>query len=337
MTGPPAAHAAATGPARTVFFGSGAFAVPALDTLLALPAVRVVGVVTVPDRPAGRKGTLTGTPVAIAARARGLPLLQPDSLRDDEALGAIKALKPDLGVLADYGRIVPQAILDAPGHGFLNVHPSLLPRHRGATPIQAAILAGDTRTGVTVIQMDAGLDTGPTVAAESFALDGSEGAPDVEARAAAIGAELLARVIPRWLAGELTAVPQNEAAATVTHPLRRDDGRLVPNLAAAELERRVRAMQPWPGAWLELAAGADGAGDRIAVLRAAVAPPRLGDIAATLVDDDGGVAISTGSGRLRLLEVQPAGRKPMSGDAWRRGRPGLVGTGVQFRPGGTRL
>ena len=330
MTASPAAGAAATGPARTVFFGSGAFAVPILEALLDLDAVEVVGVVTVPDRPAGRRGALTPTPVAIAAGAHHVPVLQPASLRAEAALSVISELRPDLAVLADYGRIVPEAMLDVPPRGFLNLHPSLLPRHRGATPIPAAILAGDARTGVTIFRMDAGLDSGPILAAEAFPLVGTETAPTLEARAAKIGADLLARVVPRWLQGAMAPVAQVEDAATLTRPLRRDDGRLVPNLGAAELERRVRAMQPWPGAWFELTGGRAAMG-RVAVLRAAVAPPRIGDVAATLVDDDGGVAISTGSGRLRLLEVRPAGRRPMSSPAWRRGRPDLIGAGVDFR------
>jgi len=336
MTAARAADAGATRRARTVFFGSGAFALPILESLLGLPDVEVVGVVSAPNRPAGRKGAIAATPVAAAARARDLPLLQPVSLRDGAAAAPIRALEPDLGVLADYGRIVPQAILDIPAHGFLNVHPSLLPRYRGATPIPAAILAGDARSGVSVIQMDAGLDTGPIVGAEAFALDGTETAPEVETRAAALGAELLASLVPRWLAGEIVPAPQSEAAASLTRPLRRDDGRLVPNVSAIELERRVRAMQPWPGAWFALAGSSEPA-DRVVVVRAAIGTPRFGDIAATLVDDEGGVAISTGSGRLRLLEVQPAGRRVMSGAAWRRGRPEVIGAPVEFRaPAGGR-
>ncbi|HUP54469.1 MAG TPA: methionyl-tRNA formyltransferase, partial [Methylomirabilota bacterium] len=148
-------------PVRTVFFGSGSFAVPIMDALDRDKRINLVGVVTAPDRPSGRRAELTPTPVARRALQLRVPLLQPARIRAQDAIDAIAALKPDLGVLADYGRIIPQALLDIPTHGILNVHPSLLPRHRGATPIQATIAAGDPRAGVTVILMDAGLDTGP--------------------------------------------------------------------------------------------------------------------------------------------------------------------------------
>ncbi|MGZ8528665.1 MAG: methionyl-tRNA formyltransferase, partial [Candidatus Limnocylindrales bacterium] len=155
---------AAEGPARTVFFGSGEFAVPILEALVAAPEVELVGVVSAPDRPAGRGGNPSPTPVAARARRLGLTLLQPARIRDEASVAEIAALRPGLGVLADYGRIVPAAILGLPAHGILNVHPSLLPRHRGASPIPATILAGDPTTGVTLIRMDEGLDTGPTIA-----------------------------------------------------------------------------------------------------------------------------------------------------------------------------
>src|SRR5215216_4849346 len=147
-------------PARTVFFGSGAFAVPILAALESDPNVRLVGVVTTPDRPAGRGKLLVPTPVALHARASWVPLLQPPRVRAPEAVAQIAALEPELGVLADYGQIVPEELLDLPPRGILNIHPSLLPRHRGATPIPATILAGDPEAGVTVIEMDAGIDTG---------------------------------------------------------------------------------------------------------------------------------------------------------------------------------
>ncbi|MDP9483466.1 MAG: methionyl-tRNA formyltransferase, partial [Chloroflexota bacterium] len=217
-----------TAPVPTVFFGSGAFAVPILEGLLQAPEVSIVGVVTVPDKPVGRKRVATPTPVAVQARAVGIPVLQPASLRTPEAVEAIRELRPGLGVLADYGRIVPQAILDLPAAGILNVHPSLLPRWRGASPIPATILAGDTDTGVTVIRMDAGLDTGPIVGVERWALDGTEDAPGLEARAAAAGADIVRRLFGPWLRGEIVPRPQGEEGTIMTRPLRREDGLLDP-------------------------------------------------------------------------------------------------------------
>ena len=323
----------ATDPARVVFFGSGVFAVPILEVLLARGDVRVVGVVTAPDQPAGRGGRVAATPVAAVARARGLPLLQPTRLREAPTVGALAALAPDLGVLADYGRIVPPAVLVLPPHGFLNVHPSLLPRHRGAAPIPAAILAGDGDTGVTIMAMDAGLDTGPVVATERLPLDGRETAAGLEARAAAAGAALLDRTLAPWLAGTVRAIPQDNAVATLTRPLRREDGRLDGRESAAQAERRVRALGPWPGTFVEL-----GGTGRLAVLAASQAPSLRGDRPGTLVPDAGadagadgeadGIALATSEGRLRLELVRPAGGREMSGAAWHRGRP----MGAEGRP-----
>lgn len=314
-----------TGPVPTVFFGSGSFAVPILDALLAIADLRVSGVVTVPDRPAGRGGARTPTPVAAHARALGLATLQPASLRSDEAATAIGSLGALLGVLADYGRIVPQSILELPASGILNVHPSLLPRWRGASPIPATILAGDRETGVTVIRMDAGLDTGPIVAAERWELRGDEDAPGLEARAAAEGASLMARIVGPWLRGEVVPRDQEDDGVTLTRPLRREDGRLDPTRPAAELERRMRALRPWPGTFLETSAG------RIAVLDAAaqeglVAP---GQTLGHLGPD--GLAAADGS-RLVLRTVQPAGGRPMSWADFLRGRPAVTGSLVLAGP-----
>jgi methionyl-tRNA formyltransferase len=305
------------GPVRTVFFGSGWFALPILEALLASPEVEIVGVVSAPDRPVGRRHEPTPTPLAARAAAGGLTLLRPPRIRDEATIAELASLRPALGVLADYGRIVPQAVLDLPRHGILNVHPSLLPRHRGATPIPAAILAGDDRTGVTVIRMDAGLDTGPVVASEGWPLDGTETAPELELRAAASGAQLLARTLPTWLDGMLEEVPQDEDLATLTRPLHREDGRLDPDLSAASLARQVRAYQPWPGSYLETGGG------RLTIWRAAPAPSDRDDEPGRLVDADGRPALTTIAGRLVLEEVQPAGGRRMTGDAFVRGR-GLV-------------
>jgi methionyl-tRNA formyltransferase len=195
------------------------------------------------------------TPVHARADALGLPTLTPERLRAAEAITAVAGLAPDIVVLADYGQIVPPAVLGLPAHGALNLHPSLLPRHRGASPIPAAILAGDAETGVSLMVMDAGLDTGPIVAQAGLALDGTETAPGLEQVLAVMAADLLAACLEPWLEGRLPATPQSDDGVTLTRPLRRDDGRLDPTLPAARVERMVRAYQPWPGTWFESAVG----------------------------------------------------------------------------------
>ena len=307
-------------PARTVFFGSGGFAVPILERLAAMPEVELVAVVTTPDRPKGRARVLTPTPVAARAAALGIPLLRPERIRDPEAVTAIAELRPDLGVLADYGRIVPRQILDLPAHGILNVHPSLLPRHRGATPIPATIAAGDATAGVSIIRMDDGIDTGPLVARDAWPLDGNERAPDLESYAARRGAELLARTLEPWRSGAIQAVPQGETDATTTRPFRREDGRLDPGRPAVELERRVRANAPWPGSFVETGDG------RVGIL-AASAGPAADQPPGTLTAD----GLATADGVLRFDQVQPAGGKPMPWSAYLRGRPTIVGTTVTGR------
>ncbi len=315
-------------PVRTLFFGSGAFALAILDALITAPEVRVVGVVAAPDRPSGRRGDLTPVPVARRARELGLPLLQPERLRAPDAEAAIvamTALRPDLGILADYGQIVPRSVLAIPAHGILNVHPSALPRHRGATPIPATIAGGDPVAAVTLIRMDEGLDTGPVVAAESWSLDGTETAETLEGEAARRGAALLEATLGRWLSGEIEATPQADTGATLTKPLRREHGRLDPTRTAVELERRVRAHLPWPGSFVNTAHG------RLIVHEAAAVPGEPGDRPGTLVADDDGLALTTNVGRLRLVRAQLAGRRTTDGAALRRGAPGLVGLAVELR------
>jgi methionyl-tRNA formyltransferase len=307
--------------ARVIFLGSGGFAVPILYRLGHLAEVEVVGVVSTPAKPAGRRGIVTPVPVAATARKRGVPLMQPPQVRDPRAIAAIRELGPDLGVLADYGQLVPQSLLDIPGHGFLNVHPSLLPRHRGASPIAATIIEGDAETGVTLIKMDAGLDTGPIVAVERWPLEGTETASELEAQAAGIGAGLLSKTIGAWLRGEIEPTPQGGEGVTLTRPLRREDGRLDVWLTADELERQVRAYQPWPGSFLETAAG------RLVVWQATPDGPS-GETMPGMIGPGPDLRLATAGGWLRLDEVQPAGGRRMPGDAWLRGRPAVTGTQI---------
>ncbi len=309
-------------PVRTIFLGSGRFAQPALGRLASHPSVDLVAVVTAPPRPVGRRQIETPTPVEIQARELGLDVRTPERLRAPDAVEDLLALEPDLVVLADYGQIVPAALLDR-RHGALNLHPSLLPRHRGATPIPAAILAGDTETGVSVIRMDTGIDTGPIVASERSTLEGDETAPALEARLAIAAAGVLARVLDPWLDGELEAVPQPIDGATMTRPLRRSDGRLDANRPAWLLERQVRAYLPWPGTFIE----ADG--QRLVVLQGLLADSDADDVPGRIVPDPDGLALATVDGRLVLHEVQPAGGRPMSGEAFLRGRPSILGRSIR--------
>lgn len=316
-----ARRAAPSRPVRTVFFGSGPFGLPALERLASRPDVRLVAVVSTPPRPSGRHGRPTPTPIAVWAAEHGLAVLTPPRLRSSEATGAILALEPELAVLADYGQLVPAELLELP-FGALNLHPSLLPRHRGATPIPAAILAGDRETGVTIFRMDAGLDTGPVLARRVVPIAETDTAERLEGRLAIVAAELLDEVLGPWLRGEIEAEPQPAEGATATRRLRREDGWLDPAHPAEELERQVRALRPWPGAFLETEAG------RLIVHAASVEPSVAGDEPGRLVASGDGLALTTTAGRLRLLTVQPAGGRVMTAAAYRRGRPRLVGTAV---------
>jgi methionyl-tRNA formyltransferase len=304
---------------RTLFFGSGPAALPALERLPSSDALELVAVVTTPARPAGRGKAMTPTPVAALAEVADLPIRTPATLRDEQVLRELRALDPELIVLADYGRIIPPAVLELPRHGALNIHPSLLPRHRGAAPVVGAILAGDPVTGVTLMRMDEGLDTGPILAQAGVALVGDEITPELEARLAELGADLLMASLPGWLAGSLEARPQPDEGVTLTRPLRRSDGWLDPARGAVELERQVRAYQPWPGSFLEHD------GSRLKVWAATVSEPPAdpsGSEPGDVVPTGDTLGLVTSAGVLRLEEVQPAGRLRMSGAAYRRGKRG---------------
>jgi methionyl-tRNA formyltransferase len=265
---------------------------------------------------------LRPSPVGVVARSKWLSLLTPRRLRDEDAIADVRALRPELLVLADYGQLVPSEILTLPVHGALNVHPSLLPRYRGASPIPAAILAGDDEAGVTIIRMDEGIDTGPIVAQERVALSGDELAPQLVDRLATVGAALLGRSLEPWVSGQLEARPQGEAGASLTRPLRRHHGLLDHARSAAELARQVRGYQPWPGSFVQVE------GSRLIVWGATAVEKDDRAEPGTLVAHDGGLALVVSDGALRLDMVQPAGGRRMSGAELRRGRPGLVGSRV---------
>lgn len=315
---------------RVVFMGTPEFAVPSLRALAAMPGVEVAGVVTRRDQPTGRGKTLSPPPVKVAALALGLVVLQPGSLRKDAAQAALRALAPEVVVVAAFGQLLPPEVLAIPPRGCLNVHASLLPRWRGASPIAAAILAGDTTTGTTIMRMDAGLDTGDILAQAALPIAPDDTAAALAAKLAQQGADLLADTLPRWLAGENAPRPQVAALATTTGLIRKADGIIDWTLPADDLGRRVRAYTPWPGtatAWhgapLKVLAahphsGADGdppPGEH---------PP--GTVLAWGRGAAARVGMAAGAGSVLVLDVvQFPGKRALPASEALRGQPALVG------------
>jgi methionyl-tRNA formyltransferase len=294
--------------------GSPAFALPALRALH--ETHEIVAVYCQPPRPAGRGHALTPSAVHAAALELGLPVRTPERLRRDPAeQAAFAALDLEAAVVAAYGLILPQPMLDAPRRGCLNIHASLLPRWRGAGPIQAAVLAGDTETGVTIMQMEAGLDTGPMLLRDSVPIGPETTAATLHDELAELGA----RLILRALAEAPAPVPQPERGVTYAPKLTRADGRLDWTRPAAELDRRVRGLVPWPGAWTELR------GETLKVMQAQP-EPGSGEPGVTL---DDGLLVACGEGALRLLRVQRPGRPAMPADALLRGMSIPAGTRLE--------
>ena len=307
--------------ARVVFMGTPDFAVPALQALAR--DHELVGVVTQPDRPAGRGRQLAPPPVKEAALALGADVFQPPTLRRPEAVERLARWQPELVVVAAFGQILRPEVLAIPPHGCLNVHASLLPRYRGAAPIPAAILAGDGRTGVTIMRLDQGLDTGPLLAQAEWPIGPHDTAGSLTAALARLGAGLLVEVLPGWLAGAVVPRPQDDAQATYCRTLRKEDGLLDWALPAAHLDRQVRACDPWPGAYTTWA------GQRLKVLRARplpAGPAALPAAPGRVLDLDPGVGVATGDGVLELVEVQLAGKAALDVHAFAQGRRDFVGS-----------
>ncbi|GAB4382192.1 MAG: methionyl-tRNA formyltransferase [Albidovulum sp.] len=281
---------------RVVFMGTPDFAVPALEAVHG--AHRIVGVYTQPPRPAGRGRQARPGPVALRAAALGLPVFHPASLRGAAEQAAFAALGADVAVVVAYGLILPQAILDAPASGCLNIHASLLPRWRGAAPIQRAIMAGDAETGISIMRMEAGLDTGPVLLSEPTAIGAEETAGDLQARLARMGA----RLILDALAGLATLVPVPQAAAGASYAAKIDkaEARVDWSRPAAEVDRLIRGLSPFPGAWCEIG------GERIKLLRS-----RLAAGAGAPGEVLSGFTIACGSGAVEIVQAQRAGRRPM--------------------------
>ncbi len=295
---------------RIVFMGSPEFATSVLRGLA--EKYEVVGVVTQPDRPAGRGRRLTQPAVKVLAQELDLPVMQPLKLREPAAMEQLRAWAPELIVVAAFGQILRRDVLWLPRHSCINVHASLLPRWRGAAPIQAALLAGDEQTGVTIMLMDEGVDTGAILAQEILPMGPDDTTGSLEGQLSALGAGLLLETLPGYLSGDIQPRPQKNEGATYAPMLKKEDARLDLSYPADELARRVRAFNPRPGAYVDLANGS------VLKVHMAHAEEGVAQVGARLMHD-GLPALGTAQGILVLDDVQPAGKKPMNGRAFLAG------------------
>jgi len=317
---------------RIVFFGSPEYAVPSLRACLDMPGAEVVGLVTQPDRPRGRSGAALMTPVKQLAVEAGVPvILQPERVRRDTT-EALAALRPDVGVVAASGHILPTHLLEAFPHQIVNVHASLLPRHRGASPVSAAILEGDAESGASIMLVVRELDAGPVIARRATPISPLDTTGALTDRIAHLGAALLADTLPRWVAGELTAEPQDEALVTYAPKLTKDDGTVDWSRSAEEIARAVHAYHPWP------LAQTTRDGEALAILEAwplagdsptAPGTVEVGDgepLSDLLPGRRARAVVACGSGRLALLSLQRSGRKALPIEDYLNGDRSLIGS-----------
>ena len=303
---------------RIIFMGTPEFAVPVLDALTHTTH-KIVGVYTRPDQPAGRGKQLRSSPIKRLAESHALPIFQPPTLRKPEFVASLRELAPDVIIVAAYGLILPPAVLAIPPRGCVNTHASLLPRHRGAAPIAAAILAGDTETGITLMRMDAGLDSGPILARRALAIADDDTTGTLTPKLADLATALLIETLPRVLAGDLTPQPQDESRATYQKTIRKEEGLIDWTRSAIEIERRVRAFNPWPSAYTFWR------NSQLKILRAQAAPSAARGEPGRVIKWQDEIAVTTGDGALILHEVQLAGKRAMSAQEFVRGQREFVG------------
>lgn len=301
--------------ATIVFMGTPDFAVPVLQKLI--EHHEVIGVVTQPDRPAGRNRQLHASPVKEVAVEHQIPVFQPEKLRRPEAIAELKQWQPDLYVVAAFGQILPQTVLDIPRLGSINVHASLLPRWRGAAPIHAAIRAGDAKTGVTIMKMDAGLDTGPMLRMQAIPIAAGETGQSLHDKLAALGGELLISTLDSYIKGEIQPQPQPETGMTYAGMVKKEEGNIDWQQSAVTIERLIRAFTPWPGTYSHWN------GQPLKILSGEVITGQAE--AGKVVKTAHGIAVGTGDGLLRLHQIQLAGRKAMLADDFIRGQADFMG------------
>lgn len=309
---------------RIVFMGTADLACASLGALCRERSFAVVAVVSQPDKPKGRDLKLQPTPVKQLALAEGLPVLQPRRARDEEFIAAVRALQPDLMVVAAYGQILPQALLDVPRLGCLNVHTSLLPKYRGAAPIQWAILDGEPETGVTIMKMDAGLDTGPMLSTVRTTIVPEDNAQTLHDRLALLGGELLVKTIPDYAAGRIVPTPQPAEGASYARKISKEDGLIDWAQPAPVLWNRVRGFTPWPGAYTHLKT--DGAARLLKLWHAEVEPTLSGQPGEILRADKNGVVVACGEQALRVTQLQREGGRRLGAQEFLAGHPLVVGS-----------
>ena len=303
---------------RIVFIGTGDIGLPALRALLRSEKHEVVGVVTQPDKPVGRDQRIQAPPIKRELSATSILILQPEKIRKDEAVGQIRALVPDLIVVMAYGQILPKTVLEIPKIACLNLHASLLPRHRGAAPIQAAIASGDTETGITVIYMDEGLDTGDSLLESRIGISPNETGGSLHDRLAALAPAAILTALEQLDHKTAPRIPQDSSRATSAPKLTREHGKIDWSQPAEAIERKLRAFDPWPGAFTPVADAA-GRPRNLKIFRGAILPDVAGDPGTVFTPNDSEIVVATGRGGLRLEEVQMEGKRRMGVAEFRRG------------------
>lgn len=299
-----------------IFFGTPSFSVPFLEYLIGDQEIEVVGVVTQPDKPAGRGGDVRHSPVKLLAQEAGLPLFQPASLKTDPSIGThLAKFDAVFFVIVAYGKIIPKSILEIPKRGCINVHPSLLPRWRGPSPMQWAIARGDTTTGVTILLLDEGMDTGSLLASEHLTMDAEETYESLVEKVHEIGPQLLAQTLKRYEKGQIIALKQDEAQATTTRLLVKEDGHVNWSQTMAQIDRKHRAYSSWPGTWTRWERE-KGVCLRLKIISLSAVDFRADVPQGTMVVKDGHLFVDCADGTLEILEIQPEGKKKMKASAF---------------------
>jgi len=317
---------------KIVFLGSSEFSQPILEGLIKNQASQVILVITEPDKPAGRGQKITASPIKLLAQKYKIPVFQPVKLDKNFTL-QLKNQAPDLIVVASYGQILPADILSLPKYGCLNIHPSLLPKYRGPTPLQATILAGEKKAGISIIKMDEKIDHGPILSQKSLKISNSETTSSLSEKLSKLGAQLLLHMLPLYLKGKIKPKPQNEEQASYTPLIKKEDGKINWWQKAEDIERKIRAYQPWPGTftfWLD----PKGKKRLIKIKEAKILHPQIGcarnpQPGFVFQTQDGNLAVNCGQGSLKIKKIQLEGKKTMEAKEFLNGYPQITGSQLQ--------